>query len=86
MLIAASLHEATEDLTHEVVIRFLLELQVFAILDVPVEFFRTISRQLLNCCLNLFLFDAVVLVVLVFAGKSLPRQTAFEEVEQNVAN
>ena len=73
MLIAASLHEAAEDLSHEVVIGFLLELQVFAVLNVPVELFRTISSQLLHSSLNLFLFDTIILVVLVFAGKSLPR-------------
>ncbi len=86
MLIAAGLHEAAEDLTHEVVIGFLLELQVFAVLNVPVKLFWAISSQLLYCSLNLFLFDTIVLVVLVFAGKSLPGQTAFKKVEQNVAN
>ena len=86
MLVAACRHEATEDLAHKVVVRLFLKIQILAVLDVPAEFFWNPSCQLLNCCLNLFVLNSIILVVLVFAGKTLPRKSAFEEVKQDVAD
>lgn len=86
MLVAACRHEAAEDLAHKVVVRLFLEIQILAVLDVPAEFLGNPSCQLLNCCLNLFVLNAIILVVLVFAGKSLPGKSAFEEVKQDVAD
>ena len=72
MLVTARLHKPTEDLAHEIVVGFFLKLQVFAVLDIPVELFGALTGKLLDRRLNLFFFDSIVLIVLVLAGKSLP--------------
>lgn len=81
MLISARGHKATEDLAHKVVVRLFLEIQILAVLDVRAEFFWHTSCQLFHCSLNLFVLNAIILVVLVFAGKTLPGECAFEEVQ-----
>jgi hypothetical protein len=78
-------HKSSPEALEIVVIRALFEIQILAVIQILVELLWRPTTQLLYGSLNLLLLDSVVLVVLVFSSEALPRQRAFQEVEQDVA-
>ena len=84
--VATALHEPTVEASEVVVVGALFEVEIAAVLEVLAELFWRIASQLLNRSLNLFLFDAIVLVIFVFTSEALPREGTLEEIEQDVAN
>ena len=86
VVVASLVHEVLENLAHVVVVWALLELQVATVLQVGVELFRESTSQCLDGRLHLFVLNPVILVVLVLSLEALPRQTAFQKVDQDETN
>jgi len=86
VLVIAALHHRLEQPSQVVVVWLLIEVNVAASLDVLRKLFGRPAAQLFHCSLTLLLPDSVILIVFVTTGKSLPGQSPFEEVQQNVAN
>ena len=86
IIVAILRHHGLEQTAQVVVVGLLFKLKVAAVLQVLHELFRNASRQLLNRGLALFVPNFIVLFVLVFSLEALPRQLAFQKVEQDVAN
>ena len=83
VVVPALVHQVLENLPHIVVVRSLLEFEVPTVLQVSVEFFRHAARQRLDGCRDLLIFDSIILVILVFALKTLPRQRSLQEVDED---
>lgn len=76
-------HQILENLPHVVVVRSLLELEVSTVLQVRVELFGHATSQRLDSRRHLLVLDSVVLVILVLALQTLPRQRSLQEVDEN---
>lgn len=83
IIVPAFVHQILENLPHIVVVGSLLEFEVSTVLQVSVEFFRHATRQRLDGGRDLLIFDSIVLVILVLALKTLPRQRSLQEVDEN---
>lgn len=86
IIVAILRHHGLEQTAQVVVVGLLFKLKVATVLQVLHELFRNASRQLLDRGLALFVPNFIVLLVFVFSLEALPRQLAFQKVEQNVAN
>ena len=82
----ALVHQVFENLAHVVVVWALLEFQISAVLQVGVKLLWKATSQRLDRCLDFFVLDSVILVILVFALEALPRQITSQEVNQNEAD
>ena len=69
-----------EKTNHELVVRILFKLQLSAVLHELLEFYRVTLAQLLERSLDLLFLDIIILVVLVAAWETLPRQTPPQEI------
>ena len=78
-------HQVAEDFTHVLVIRFLLELDIAAVVQVLIDLVREASCKLFQSGANFFLLDSVILGFLVAGLKALPRQLSFQEIYQDKA-
>ena len=80
------LHAALEQTYDVAVVGVLRETETSAVMHELSEFLRLVLAQIVNRGLLLFLFDGSVFLSLGPAGKSLPWEGAFEEVENDVAD
>jgi len=83
VIVASLVHEVLEYLSHVVVIRPLLKLQVPAIIEVSMELLWHSPCQRLNRGLDLLVLDPIVLIILILSLKALPRECALKEVNQD---
>ena len=83
VIVATLIHQVLENLPHVVIVGPLLELEVPAVLQERVEFLGQASSQRLDGGLHLLVLYSVILVVLILALETLPRQTALQEVNEN---
>jgi len=67
------LHALVKQTQSVFVVRLLFELQTAAVLHVLLKLNRAAAAQIVERRLQLLLFDVLVLLVLVLAGKVLPR-------------
>ena len=83
IIVPTLVHQILENLSHIVVVGSLLKLEVPTVLQVRVEFLRHATSQRLDGRGYLLIFDSIVLVILVFALKTLPWQRSLQEVDEN---
>ena len=83
VIMASFVHEILENLSHVVVIGSLLKFQVPAIIEVSIELFWHSPCQSFNRGTDFLVLDPVVLVIFIFSLKALPRECAFEEINEN---
>lgn len=87
VVIVVPFHDCLEKMTQSCIVWLLFKSHVSAYADVASKLLWHLHAELLNCSLQFFLFDLIVLFVLVSATlEALPRQHTFQEVEQNIAN
>lgn len=86
IIVAILRHHGLEQTAQVVVVGLLFKLKVAAVLQVLHELFGNAGSQLLNSGLALFVPNSIVLLILVLSLEALPRQLAFQKVEQDVAN
>jgi hypothetical protein len=86
VIVASLVHEILEYLSHVVVIRPLLKLQVPAIIEVSMELLWHSPCQRLNRGLDLLVLNPIVLVILILSLKALPRKCALKDVNQDESN
>ena len=79
-------HQAFEETSQVVVIRLLLKHKIATVLEVLGELLGSAAAELLDCGLDLFFFDLVVLIVFVLASETLPGKRTLQEIQQDVAN
>lgn len=85
-IVAHAIHDALVEWAQVVVIWLFLKLQPPTVINILSELLGVLSRQRLNSGLALLVFDAVILLVFVFASEALPRKLPFQEVKQDVAD
>jgi hypothetical protein len=73
---ASLVHEVLEYFSHVVIVGSLLKLQIPAIVEIGIKFLWKSSSQRFNGRAHFLVLDPIVLVILVFALKSLPRKRA----------
>ena len=83
IIVPTLIHQILENLSHVVVVGSLFELEVPTVLQVRVEFLGHTTRQRLDGRRDLLIFNSVVLVILVFALKTLPWQRSLQEVDED---
>jgi hypothetical protein len=69
-----------------VVIGLFIKVQVATVLNVLVEFFRAATAKRFHRSLALLLLDPVVFIIFIPSLETLPRQIAFQKVENYVPN
>jgi len=79
-------HALVEQADAELVVGLLFEFQATAVLHVLFEFNRLALAEIVQGSLQLLLLDILILLVLVLAGKVLPRERPLKEIEDNVPN
>lgn len=80
-LVAVLAHDVFKQLSQVVVVRFLFELHVAAVLEVLGELLRGASGYFRDASLNFLFFDSVVFFVFVLSRKTLPWQGSFQKVQ-----
>ena len=83
---AVSLHAILEKSDARAIVGLLLKLELAAVLHELAELVRVTAAKFFKTGLNLLFLDVVVLLVFAATGKALPRQRAFDEVDQHVAD
>lgn len=79
-------HASFEETNHVSVVRVFNELEFPAVVHVLFELFGVALAEFFNSDLELLFLDVVVLLVLAPARKTLPGETAPQEVKEHVAN
>ena len=85
-IVSHAIHDTLIERAQVVVIWLFLKLQPTAIVNILSKFLGVLSSELLNSGLTFLIFDAVILLVFIFASEALPRKLPFQEVEQDVAD